>query len=155
MSQINTNKVLNNRWNTGGGQTVLSGTISISPDVTAQYDYALTDDPVLLNERKNTAELMYDVFKASPYFDKYGKTMKKVDKDDIKDIIRYFCKKITEKKHISNYELFLSICEFFDFNYDYIWNEVASIPMKSDILESLYKNRAKIKKEIINQPKLF
>ena len=97
MAQINTDKVLNNKWNTGGGQTILSGTISISPDVTAQYDYALTDDPVLLNERKNTAELMYDVFKASPYFDKYGKTMKKVDKDDIKDIFRYFCKKITER----------------------------------------------------------
>lgn len=155
MGQINTNKVLNNKWNTGGGQTALSGSISISPDVTSQYDYALTDDPVLLNERKSTAELLYKIFKESPYFEKYGKSIKKVEKDDIREIFHYFCKKVLKGKHLNSYELFLSICEFFDFNYEFVWNEVASIPMKSSILEILYKGRSKIKKEMNNQLKLF
>lgn len=152
--KINTNKVLNNRWNTGGGQVSLSGSISINSDMDSQYDYALTDDPILLNDRKNTADQLYQIFKSSPYYKKYSDSTKKVDKDDIFDIFYYFKNELKKKKTVSAYEFMLAINEFFDFNYDYIWNNVASVDMKSEILEDMYKNMGK-RKEMEHQIRLF
>lgn len=152
--KINTNKVLNNRWNTGGGQVSLTGTISINSDMSSEYDYALTDDPILLNDRKDTANQLYQIFKTSPYFKKYSDSTKKVDKDDIFEIFYYFKNELKKKKTVSAYEFMLSINEFFDFNYDYIWNNVASVDMKSEILEDMYKNMGK-REEMEHQIRLF
>ena len=152
--KINTNKVLNNRWNTGGGQVSLTGTISINSDLSSEYDYALTDDPILLNDRKDTANQLYQIFKTSPYFKKYSDSTKKVDKDDIFEIFYYFKNELKKKKTVSAYEFMLSINEFFDFNYDYIWNNVASVDMKSEILEDMYKNMGK-REEMEHQIRLF
>lgn len=152
--KINTNKVLNNRWNTGGGQVSLTGTISINSDMSSEYDYALTDDPILLNDRKDTANQLYQIFKTSSYFKKYSNSTKKVDKDDIFEIFYYFKNELKKKKTVSAYEFMLSINEFFDFNYDYIWNNVASVDMKSEILEDMYKNMGK-REEMEHQIRLF
>ena len=152
--KINTNKVLNNRWNTGGGQVSLTGTISINSDLSSEYDYALTDDPILLNDRKDTANQLYQIFKTSSYLKKYSNSTKKVDKDDIFEIFYYFKNELKKKKTVSAYEFMLSINEFFDFNYDYIWNNVASVDMKSEILEDMYKNMGK-REEMEHQIRLF
>ena len=69
---INTEKVLNNTWNVGEDLQALSGTIKINSDMYKQYDFAMTDDPVLLQDKKSTQELLYKIFKESPYFEKYG-----------------------------------------------------------------------------------
>jgi hypothetical protein len=43
--------------------------MTVSPVVSDQYDYALTEDIVLLNERKDTAEKIYEIWVNSPFYE--------------------------------------------------------------------------------------
>jgi len=86
---INTGKVLNNAWIQGTAESSSPGSIAIDPSMEKQYDYALTSDPILLQERKDTQEKLYEIFKESPWFEKYGGNIgpngvpvpKKIDKN--------------------------------------------------------------------------
>ena len=65
MARINTTKTLsndnyfaNNEYNTDLQQQKME----VSPVVADQYDYALTEDIVLLNERKDTTNKLYEIW---------------------------------------------------------------------------------------------
>jgi hypothetical protein len=45
--------------------------MEVSPIVANQYEYALTEDIVLLNDRKDTANKLYDIWIDSPYAKNY------------------------------------------------------------------------------------
>ena len=63
--RIQTHKILNNRYFNGEGGDLEgfgNSQIQVSPYMSKQYDYALTDDIVLLNDRKDTEQKIYNIF---------------------------------------------------------------------------------------------
>jgi hypothetical protein len=161
---INTNAVLNNRWNAGGEPQVFTGSIAIDPMMDKQYDFALTDDPVALQESKDTQNKLYEIFVKSPYFQKYGgfasqeknskPYAKKVEKADIAPLFYYMKNELDKIKKVNIVEMILQINEFFDFNYNYIVNNVLTVPLKAMLYEEIYRE-GKMKTKMLEQEKLF
>lgn len=146
--RINTNAVLNNGWNCGNNDQVFTGTIAVHPDVEKSYDFALTSDPVLLQERQQAQENLYDIFKNSPYFEKYGGIVpdssipfsKKVERSDIIPVFYYMKEELEKRQQLNVSEMIMQINEFFDFNYDYIVNTVLSVPLRAKLFTEVYKD---------------
>lgn len=159
---INTSKVLNNAWIQGTAESSTSRPIAIDPSMEKQYDYALTSDPILLQERKDTQERLFEIFKDSPWFEKYGKvqensngvpTPKKIDKNDVVELFYYMKEHLEKKKKLNITEIIIAINEFFELNYDDIVNKVLSVPLKSKLYEELYEEHQE--KMDVDQEKLF
>lgn len=117
--------------------------MKVDPAVYDQYDYAVTEDIVLLNDRKDTDEKLYNIFYDSSWGKKYKKEKEndiiKIQKEDIPKIF-YYCKdELYKQKKISTFEFIIAINEFFDFNYDYIYKNILSVKMKADLYDDLYK----------------
>ena len=158
---INTGKVLNNAWIQGTAESSMSGPIAIDPSMEKQYDYALTSDPILLQERKDTQERLFEIFKASPWYEKYGGKIgpngipipKKVDKNDVVELFYYMKEKLDERKKLNVSEVVIAINAFFELNYDEIVNKVLSVPLKSKLYEELWEEHQE--KMDVDQEKLF
>ena len=128
-------------------------TMSVSPLVSDQYDYAMTDDIVLLNERNDTQQKLYDIWIVSPYVKQFTPiiisedplvyNIPKIPKEDISKIFYYMKNKLQEVKVLSAYEMVIAINEFFDFNYDYVVKKVLSPKIKAEILADYYNNGMK------------
>ena len=92
-------------------------------DVASQYDYATTEDPELLCDRKDSAEIIYKIFVDSSYNDGRflidGTQVIKIPKDSISEVFNYVKDELLNIKKLNPIELVISINEFFDFNYDY------------------------------------
>lgn len=137
-----TKKVLNNNYLTKNiaEESFGNSKITICPAYdTDRHEESFTDDPVLMQERKETKEILYKLFRESPYYGKYpddpeSKKVPKIPKDDIMEIFYYFKERLEKAKKISTIELIIGINEFFDFNYDYIAKKVLS-PM---MLRNMY-----------------
>ncbi len=163
MKRINTSKLLSNEgyfsnadFNTDFSQTP----IAVSPLVSDQYDFALTEDIILLNERKDTAEKLYDIWINSPYYKDYEttsttSTIPKIPRNHISKIFYYMKNKLAEVKTLSSYEVVLAINEFFDFNYEYVVKKVLSPKIRAEILEDYYKNGMKKRIDENTTEKLF
>lgn len=158
---INTGKVLNNAWIQGTAETTMSGPIAIDPSMEKQYDYALTSDPILLQERKDTQEKLFEIFKKSHWYKKYGgqsdaggnPVPKKIDKNDVVDLFYYMKEKLDAVKKLNITEIVIAINEFFELNYDDIVNKVLSVPLKSKLYEELWEEHQE--KMDVDQEKLF
>ena len=121
MTRINTSAILNNSYLSGSptDNKFSTNKISVAPSVSGRYDYSVTEDQSLLIDRKDTDEKLYEIFKNSPYAERYMSSGQpiKIDKKDIFDIF-YYCKEHLEKiKDLTAYEMTIAINEFFDFNY--------------------------------------
>jgi hypothetical protein len=161
---INTGKVLNNAWIQGTAETTMSGPIAIDPSMEKQYDYALTSDPILLQERKDTQEKLFEIFKKSHWYKKYGGQTKnadgevvcvpkKIDKNDVVDLFYYMKEKLDAVKKLNVTEVVIAINEFFELNYDDIVNKVLSVPLKSKLYEELWEEHQE--KMDVDQERLF
>ena len=134
--------------------------MEVSPVVADQYDYALTEDIVLLNERKDTTNKLYEIWKNSPYIKQYSVNtsiynVPKIPKEDINKIFYYMKNKLAEIKTLSAYEMVIAINEFFDFNYDYVVKKVLSPKIRTEILEDYYHNGMKERMDNTAAVKLF
>lgn len=163
MGRIHTEKVLGNSWNSGSAEIEqLTGQIRINDAVEKQYDFSVTDDPVALQDKIDTEKIVYDVFKNSPYFEKYGgyaqdssiPVVQKINRNDIIDLFYYMKTHIDAVKHLPPSELIMQIGEFFDLNYDYLINTVISVRFKSELLGELYSKGIK-KNNVDEQERLF
>jgi hypothetical protein len=159
MGRINTTKMLrNDSFYTGGMESEgpLTGSIALHPFVCSQYDYSTTDDAELLQERKDTREKLYDIFKESPFFDIYtdpSTKLMKIPKEDISKVFYYMKEKLDQIKKLSAFEITISINEFFDFNYEWIVKHVLSSKMMSELYADYYNNgMASIIEENANNP---
>ena len=129
-------------------------------DVASQYDFATTEDPELLTDRKDTAEIIYKIFVDSSYNDGRflieGTQVMKIPKDSINEVFNYVKDELLSIKKLNPIELIISINEFFDFNYDYVYRKVLTPKMKQELLEDYYKNEGD-KKHVNEGPsiKLF
>ena len=120
-------------------------------DVASQYDFATTEDPELLTDRKDTAEIIYKIFVDSSYNDGRflieGTQVMKIPKDSINEVFNYVKDELLSIKKLNPIELIISINEFFDFNYDYVYRKVLTPKMKQELLEDYYKNEG-VKKQV-------
>ena len=150
-----TRKILNNSYNQGGYEQTFSSSIQIDPAVSDRYNEATTEDPVLLIERRETQEEIYKIFAESLYAKKYPlENIKKIEKNDISKIFYYVKENLEKIRRLTAYELVIAINEFFDFNYNTIWNDVLSTELKGEILEDLYENHG-MKERMQISKKLF
>ena len=143
--RINTTKTLSNDGYFNGGTEnfgAVSGRIAINPMVESQYKESVTEDPVLLQDRIDTDQKLYDIFYSAPwhqnFIDKDG--LIKIPKDDIAKVFSYTREKLSHIKKLTAYEMVIAINEFYDFNYDYVVKKVLSPKILSEILNDYYMN---------------
>lgn len=112
--------------------------------VSEQYDFATTEDAELLNDRKNSAELIYQIFTTSKFNDGRfviaDSSIIKIPKEHTKEVFDYVKDELSLRKTLNPIEMIIAINEFFDFNYDYVYKKVLSPKMKQELLEDYCKN---------------
>ena len=143
--RINTTKMLSNDGYFNGGTetfSTASGKSAINPLVESQYKESVTEDPVLLQDRIDTDQKLYDIFYSAPWHDKFiGEDgIIKIPKDDIAKVFSYTREKLSRIKKLTAYEMVIAINEFYDFNYDYVVKKVLSPKILSEILNDYYMN---------------
>ena len=141
MSRKPTTKILDNSWNAVDREAFINGsTISVDPLMEGQYDEAMSSDISELYTNRITNEILYDAYMSSPFFDKYGQNPKKIEKNDYYDVYVYFrdfLNNNTEHK-LNIVQIFISILEFFELNYEKMYKDIIPITDKSKILETIY-----------------
>lgn len=164
MARINTSKMLSN---TGYFSSVDFGEMgspqkmTVSPIVEDQYDFAMTEDPTMLLDTKDTAEKLFEIWQSSPYYEKYNKvtttgtTAPKIPKDMIQEVFYYMKTELTKQKELTTQQLVMGINEFFEFNYEYIVKKVLSDKMRAEIIEEYYNNGMKERIDVNVDSKLF
>lgn len=142
--RLNTTKFLENETFYQGGLDVdtLPQEIKINVAVSDQYDYSVTEDPVLLQERKDTEERLYEIYMRAPFYKEYQKNddPMKIPKEDIIKVFSYMKEHLQRVKTLSAFETVIAITEFFDFNYDYVVKKCLSPHMMAELLEDYYTN---------------
>ena len=146
-NRINTSKMLQNETYYNGGMNIEAKentTIAVSPYVSDQYDYSVTDDIEMLQDRKDTELRLYEIYKHSPfanaYVDSSNNNIMKVPKEDVCKVFYYMKENLMKVKQLSAYEMVIAINEFFVFYYDFVVKKVLSSKMMAEILEDYYKN---------------
>lgn len=139
-------KIMNNSFNAGEmNYEAFGGDIKIESSVLELYEDQVGD---LIEYRiKSMLENeLYDIFIESPYYEKY-KMPKRIDKSDMVKMFYYFKEKIIKIGNFSNAELFIGFAEFFQINYDALYNDI-SVLDKEYILKEIsekYSLSSKIK----------
>ncbi len=112
-------------------------TLTIDPAISDNYKEVLSEDMEEVYNLKQLDETLNELYENSPWYGKYGRNIKKIERGDIYDIYYYFKERLENMKMYSIMHIFCSICEFFDFNYKYVYNEIVSLRDKACILEAL------------------
>lgn len=145
--RINTTRALSNEsFYNGGMETEIINTMSIaiSPLIESQYDYAVTDDPVQLQERKRMNEILYEIFAQSPFRHSYEDPetkLIKIPKEDIAKVFHYSKTHLIKRcGDISAREMLITINEFYSFDYNYIVKHIIGSRLYSEVLEEYYND---------------
>lgn len=150
-----TNKILNNSYNQKDNTQVLVGGIKIDPGVSDRYEESVTEDPVLMVERKETQKELYEIFLNSPFSEKYPiDSIKKIEKKDLTKLFYYIKDQFALVRQLSAMELVIAFCEFFELSYKIVYDQVLSTPLKGEILNDLYENHG-MKKRMQVTKRLF
>jgi len=140
-------KILNNSYNSG--EIVYEGftqPMKIDDAVSHLYSDTISDNIVEERIFKILDEKIYDVFKESPYYEKY-KNPKRVDKNDMIKMYYYFKNKLIKQNTFSSIQMFIGFAEFFQINYDQLYLDIG-VHDKEEILKELndkFKLNTKIK----------
>lgn len=144
------------------GEVYATPTTAMKPSsfVEDQYDFAMTEDVIMLLERKDTGEQLFKIWQESPYAKQFpqqtsGITAPKIPKEHVQEVFYYMKNKLTEIKTLSAQELVIGICEFFEFNYDFIVKKILSPKMKAELIEEYYNNGMKERIDNNTSSKLF
>ena len=97
-------------------------TLKVSDQVTT-YDDILSPNMDTIRVNKMLEEEIYNLFLESPFKSKYS-TWRKVDKKDVYDIFYYFKDKLIESKKYNLIDIFISIAEFFEMNYNILYDNI-------------------------------
>ena len=98
--------------------------------------------------RSKLDSVLYDIFKDSPFFEKY-RQLKRVDKSDMIKMYYYFKEKLDDyDEKFTIVEFFLGFAEFFNLNYDQLHKELKILDKEQLLREmtSLFNKHGKIKK---------
>jgi hypothetical protein len=129
-------KIINNSYNRGEqNYEEFGGVMKVHDSVFALYEDQLGDNIIENRTLKMLDDELYAIFEKSPYFEKYKKP-KKADGNDRIKMYYYFKQKLLEEKKYSNMEIFIAFAEFFQVNYNQLYNEVGVLD-KEGILKEL------------------
>jgi hypothetical protein len=145
-------KILNNSYNTGAiDYEAFTAPIKIDDRVSSLYDYQLSENLIYVRTEKRLDEDLYNLFSESPFYQKY-KNPKRVDKGDMSKMYYYFKGELIKVKNYSSMQIFISFAEFFQINYDQLYNEVGVLDKESLLKELSEKGKVQNK---IKTRKLF
>lgn len=134
--EIRDDKIINNSYNQGE-QTYedFGGVMKVHDSVFNLYEDQLGDNIVENRTIKMLDDEMFEVFKNSPYYEKYKKP-KRADGNDRVKMYYYFKDQLLKNKKYTNMEIFIAFAEFFQVNYDQLYSEVGVLD-KEGILKEL------------------
>ena len=129
-------KIINNSYNTGEIEyEVFSATIKIDDRVSHLYEDQYSENMFEIRTIKTLNEKIYKLFLESPFYEKY-KNPKRVDKGDMVKMYYYFKEILVKAKSFSNAQIFMGFAEFFQINYDQLYNEIGVLD-KEGLLREL------------------
>jgi hypothetical protein len=128
-------KIINNSYNQGEQNFEDFGTMKVHDSVFHLYEDQLGDNMIESRTIKMLDNQMYEIFEKSPYYEKYKKP-KRADGSDRIKMYYYFKEKLLEQKKYTNMEIFIAFAEFFQVNYDQLYNEVGVLD-KEGLLKEL------------------
>jgi hypothetical protein len=147
-----TDKIINNGYNSGDlNYEEFSGTMKVHDSVFSLYEDQLSDNLIEYRVFKMLETELYDLFESSPYFEKYKK-LKRLEKNDVITMYYYFKDSLVASNKYSIMEIFISFAEFFQVNYDQLYNEIGVLD-KECLLKELNEKYSLNKK--IKTKKLF
>ena len=148
MSYKPTDKIFGNSWDAKDPEHLGFGAIAPDPTMAEQYDETLTNDIIELYTNRITDDLMHNLYMTSPFYEKYEKNFKKIEKCDIYNIYEYFRNALRQSNsNLNIIQIFISIAEFFELNYDKLYNDIIPVKDKSLMLQTLgdvYGHRSKM-----------
>jgi hypothetical protein len=135
-NELREDKIINNSYNQGE-QTYeeFSGVMKVHDSVMSLYEDQLGDNIVENRTLKMLDDEMYAIFEKSPYYEKYKKP-KRADGNDRIKMYYYFKENLLKQKKYTNMEIFIAFAEFFQVNYDQLYNEVGVLD-KEGLLREL------------------
>jgi hypothetical protein len=149
-NELHEDKIMNNSYNQGE-QTYedFGGVMKVHDSVFHLYEDQLGDNIVENRTLKMLDDEMYAIFEKSPYYEKYKKP-KRADGNDRVKMYYYFKEQLLKQKKYSHMEIFIAFAEFFQVNYDQLYNEVGVLD-KEGLLRELnekygLKDRIKTKR---------
>lgn len=148
----NTMSILDNNWNKIDRELGSFSEIRVSSAVENQYIEATTDNISDIYVNRTIDEILYEIFLISPYYEKYNMSVKKIDKKEVPGLWLYFRDELRRTtKNINTVQILCAIAEFFNLDYNILYNDIISITDKSEILETVqniygYENELKCNK---------
>jgi hypothetical protein len=135
-NELREDKIINNSYNQGE-QTYedFSSTMKVHDSVFHLYEDQLGENIIENRVLKMLDDEMYDIFEKSPYYEKY-KVPKRADGNDRIKMYYYFKEELLKKKKYTNMQIFIAFAEFFQVNYDQLYNEVGVLD-KEGLLREL------------------
>jgi len=116
-------KIMNNSFNNGEMNYVdFTMAIKIDNRVADLYEDQF-GDLIEYRTAQSLNDKIYEIFIVSPYYKKY-QNPKRVDKTDMIKMYYYFKELIMNTKNFSIMEMFIGFAEFFQINYDQLYNEI-------------------------------
>jgi hypothetical protein len=145
-------KIINNSYNTGEIEyEAFTHEMRIDDRVSSLYEDQHSENMEELRTKKLLNEEIYNLFLESPFHPKY-KNPKRVDKGDMVKMYYYFKEKLLKFRSFSNAQIFMGFAEFFQINYDQLYNEIGVLD-KEGLLREL--NSQRNLKEQVKSKKLF
>jgi len=138
-------KIINNSYNTGEIDfEAFNSAMKIDDRISDLYEDQHSDNMIEVRVIKSLNDDMYDIFKKSPYYEKYKK-IKRVDKNDMIEMYYYFKEKLITKNTYSSSQIFIGFAEFFQINYDQLYSEIGVMDKENLLKELDSHNRLKNK----------
>ena len=128
-------KIINNSYNTGALDFQgFVGQMKVHHSVVDLYQDQLSDDLVEYRTLKMLEEELYEMFIKSQYYNKYKK-IKRVDKNELVQMFYYFKEKLAISCKFSNMEIFIGIAEFFQINYEQLYQSISVLDKEALLRE--------------------
>ena len=149
-------KIFNSSYNNVdyGADMTTQQQITVDPCVENQYEENLSDDMDEVYTKKKLHEDMARVYEQSPYYEKYGKSDKRIERSDVFDIYYSFKEKLIVLQEYTIVQIFCEIAEFFDLNYKTLYNDILTLEDKVEILDSLSEKYG-LQKQFAKSKRLF
>jgi len=132
---IKEDKIINNTYNQGEQAFEDFGIMKVHDSVFSLYEDQLGDNIIESRTIKMLDDEMYNIFQKSPYFEKYKKP-KRADGNDRIKMYYYFKEHLLKEKKYTSVEIFIAFAEFFQVNYDQLYNEIGVLD-KEQLLREL------------------
>jgi len=129
-------KIINNSYNSGDIEYEnFTMPMKVDDRVSDLYSDTISDNLVEERTNKLLDEKIYELFKQSPFYEKY-KNPKRVDKNDLVKMYYYFKERLLKEHTFSSTQIFIGFAEFFQINYDQLYSEVGVLD-KEGLLREL------------------